>query len=828
MTQINTQNLYKNAFGDEYFNEINSNAFDNVGSTSTFNKVFKDVLSKENTLYIIVGSDSGLLVPYLQKYHAGKGRHYLILERPELIEHIRAHYDVDEKLIELETDDLDFSTLVDKYTEYVAHQRFMLLRSLAVIDSRNELYQQMWEVSLDKYNIFSTSESGYAINNIFIDSQLRNLSISFHPLAKAEQALKGTTSIIMGGGPSLDESIDWIKQNQEKLVIFAAARIANRLKKEGIQPDFFVTVDPHPVSYDNSKQMLQFGDSAILVHANNANSKLIAEWSGAHAYLGLVFPWIDSFHPQADNLSIVGPTVTNTMASVASFLGSDQVIFSGVDFCYGENGKSYESDSVETKTGKYLDTATNRVETYSGRIAETTPSFANARQGMEEFITVAMSEFGTEFYTLSQEAALIENVAFQEMDAVQLPATNKYDALTNIKNQLRFEMNDYVDHLKAAKKYCQEMRTLCKDVAKEARQGKKVAKKLFDNLDETDDLTQKVIRSQRNAQSIMGEHAEFIFNYSIKAYEAFMNPSVEKENMTRDEIKASFIHYFDGLINSAIPLRKSIEAAIERLNHRVNETKWTQKLDPLVEKWAEYHEEGRPYVWLNMNQKTWDDLTPEQQAKIEPLLETYQSELNATETKLSIQLKNQGDSIATTFERIRRYFAENRLYELQDVINYIAESDNENAKDLCHIGTGFLYELKDMLDDAVNEYVQIEEKGLLLEGLKRVVSITLSKKDYNTALNALEVLTHYSDEYFIAYADILAAMGDVQGAVEIYFHYLQGHDKDAATWIKVAKLLIHIKAYEEAVNAVQKILKLEPENQAAHELLQMATDPQKH
>ncbi len=162
----------------------------------------------------------------------------------------------------MESENINFSDLSERYSDYVAHGRYTLLRSLSVIDSKNDLYRQLWEITLDKYNIFSASESGYAINNIFIDSQLKSLSSNSTPVSKIENALNGTTAVIMGGGPSLDDSIDWIKTNQDQLVIFAAARIANRLKKEGIQPDFFVTVDPHAVSYDNSKPMLQFGGSA--------------------------------------------------------------------------------------------------------------------------------------------------------------------------------------------------------------------------------------------------------------------------------------------------------------------------------------------------------------------------------------------------------------------------------------------------------------------------------------------------------------------------------------------------------------------------------------
>ncbi|BBN59905.1 6-hydroxymethylpterin diphosphokinase MptE-like protein [Hydrogenovibrio marinus] len=825
MNSIDTSKLYTNAFGDNYFQEINQNAFDTVGATSTFNKVFSKTLDVDNMLFIIVGSDSGLLIPYLQQFHKDRGRHYIIMERPEIIDYIQDRFKIDEDIIDLQPMDMDFGVLHDLYTDYVSHNRYMLLRSLAVIDGKSQTYTTHWDQALDRYNIFASSESGYAINNIFIDSQLRNLASNNMPLANLGRALEGTTSIIMGGGPSLDDSIGWIKENQDRLVIFAAARIANRLKKEGIQPDFFVSVDPHDVSYDNSKQILQFGDTAILVHSNNVNSKLVAEWTGLHAYLGLMFPWRDSLHEQPENLTTVGPTVTNTMASVAGYLGSEQIIFSGVDFCYGENGKSYESESLESKTGKYLDTATNRVKTYSGRIAETTPSFANARQGMEELVAHAIEFFGNKFFTLSPETALMENVAYSRPEEIVLPETQKADAVQTMKDILHFDLNDYKKHLDYAKTYCQEMRDICKDAVKEAKNGKKIAKKLFVNLDETDKLTQEIILSQKNTTHIMGEHSEFIFNYSIKAYKEFMNPSIKEDNMTRDDIKNSFIHYFNGIINSAIPLRKSIETAITRLNHRINETKGTKSFTKLIEKWQEYQEEGRPLVWLKMNGLSIDDLTEEQQSTLKKVLDAFNEELQRTETKLSQQLKSQGDNIGALYERIKRYFSENRPYELEELINYIAEKDLSYSEDLCHIGTGYLYELKDMPDDAVDRFIQIKDNKLLLEGLKRVLNILLMKKDYDNALNTLEVLTHYSDEFFVSYADMLAAMGDGSSAVEIYFHYLQKHADDAATWIKVAKLLIHLNIQEEAIEAINKIKALEPDNSVSDELMALATQP---
>ncbi len=827
MKTINTQNIYTNLFGDCYFQEINCQVFDNVGANATFHKVFKKELDIKNTLFIIVGSDSGLLIPYLQKNHADQGRHYIILEKPEIISYIEDNIDVDQKLIDILPLDVNFNSISEKFPDYTSHSRYKLLRSIAVIDSINSDYQAIWEEAQDKFNIFINAEIGYTTNNVFVDSQLRNLSLSQTPVDKIKGALKGLTAIIMGGGPTLDENIGWIKENQDKLVIFAAARISGRLKKEGIQPDFFVTVDPHAVSYDNSKSILPYGDSAILVHANNANSKLLAEWSGDRAYLGLRYPWVDSQHNQPYNLQVIGPTVTNTMASVAAYLGAQKIIFSGVDFCNSAAGKSHESNSVESKLGKYLDQASNRVETYSGRIAETTPSFAQARNAMEDLVQYAIKTFENSFYTLSKESAMVNQVIHQTTDKIELPENNKFEALSKIKLTLKFNLKQYVIFLKEAKSYCLEMRDLCKEIAGNSRKGIKIAKLLFKDLDNTNELTQQLLQLQQKTNNLLGDHAEFMFNYSMKAYKDFMDPSIGEDNMTRDDIKNSFIYYFKGLINSSVPLRKSIEQSVARLNHRINETKGVKPLGKLIEKWQEYEEQGRPLVWLKMHNLTLQDLPVEHQVPVKKLIDFFEKELSETDTKLSKQLKSRGESTANHFARIQRYFTENRTGDLEILINYIADNatEGDQSKDLCHIGSGYLYELKDMPNEALDHYVQIKDQHLLMEGLKRVTNITLNQKDYASTLNTLEVLINYSDEYYIAYADISAATGDSIGAAEIYQHYLKTHEEDVTTWIKLAKIQIHNGATTEAIQAINKIKELEPENQITNELLSLASKP---
>ncbi len=823
MKKINTKNTYTNSFGDTYFTEINDKAFDNIGATATFNKVFSKVFNSESTLSIVVGSDSGLLIPYLKNHQAGKSRKYIILEKPEMISYIENNYDFDEKLIEILPFDATFEDIAQDYTDYISHNRHSLIRSLAVIDSSSDVYQEIWQDVLDRFNIFSSSQSGFATNHIFVDSQIQNIAVNQIPLNRISKSLKGLTSIIMGGGPSLDENIVWVRENQDKLVIFAAARIAERLKKENIAPDFFVSVDPHDVSYDNSKTILINSGDAILINSNNVNSKLVAEWPGLKSYIGLKFPWTDSKRPEENNLKVVGPTVTNTMVSVASYISSSQVILSGVDFCSSKDGSSHESGSVESKIGKFVFDTANRVETYSGRIAETTAVFASARNAMQDLVSYLKNNFKTDFYNISQESAKIENIPYSLAKDIKLSKQNKQQAINEIKQQLQFNLKDYKIQLSYAKSYLQDMRDLCKDVVTQSNQGKKITKQLFINEDKTSKLINEVIKIKKKLVKTMGEHDEFIFDYSVKSYKDLMDPSVDQENMTNDDVKNSFIHYFDGLKNSAIPLRKSIEKGLDKLNHRINETKGTKQLPKLIDSWKKHHENGRPIVWFKMNGFELNSVPAEYEEEIKSLLETFDKELKKTDTKLKERLEKRGDSTKSNFERIQRYFEDGKLDELEELVQYIADKDSSNANDLCKLGLGYLHELKEQPEIALTHYVQIEDNKMLMEGLKRVVNITISQEDYNSALNALEVLVNYSDEYYISYAGILAAMGDISGAIEIYLHYLQSHEDDIGTWVKLAKLLIHNGIMDEAVNAINKIKELDPESTVVDKLMSLAT-----
>ena len=103
-TQLGT--LVENQFGDKYLFSVNRRNFEQLDYQTQFNKEFDKTFQQKDTLYVITGTDSGLLVKQLLKMLPEKGSAYLFIEFPEVIELTKDQYDLgDHKRIIVTTED---------------------------------------------------------------------------------------------------------------------------------------------------------------------------------------------------------------------------------------------------------------------------------------------------------------------------------------------------------------------------------------------------------------------------------------------------------------------------------------------------------------------------------------------------------------------------------------------------------------------------------------------------------------------------------------------------------------------------------------------------
>lgn len=67
-------------FGETYLPSVNRTLFENQPSEKLFEREYPNLFTKENHLYVIVGTDSGLLANYVLEHKLPKGSRYLFVE----------------------------------------------------------------------------------------------------------------------------------------------------------------------------------------------------------------------------------------------------------------------------------------------------------------------------------------------------------------------------------------------------------------------------------------------------------------------------------------------------------------------------------------------------------------------------------------------------------------------------------------------------------------------------------------------------------------------------------------------------------------------------
>ena len=251
--------LYETPLGEQVFASINKRVFDQSGSAALYARTFGDEwYQKPHQLLLMLGCDGGLMLTYLSEHAQGAGRRVLVIELPEVIDWIEEHVDYDRDFIELAPANGDLSLLgSEKYNGYLYRNAIGIHRCLATLDQFHPAYQRLWqEYEPLIHRFFYSHMVEIHGSSGFVNAQLLNLADNRHSIHHLYGKFKGGVAILLAGGPSLDQAIEWVKANRNRVTVAAVARVSARLKKEGIDPDFIAAVDPNEISFDNSKNLL--------------------------------------------------------------------------------------------------------------------------------------------------------------------------------------------------------------------------------------------------------------------------------------------------------------------------------------------------------------------------------------------------------------------------------------------------------------------------------------------------------------------------------------------------------------------------------------------
>lgn len=147
--------------------------------------------------------------------------------------------------VRIASDFQELKCAFDAVYKYRSEVNFLYLNSYEHLHSREEIDSILKQVQVLKCTCAEQYKMVKARGLQFIWSVLSNLTYSLEatPLLEFKDIYKGKTAVIVSAGPTLDENIESLKKNRDKIVIFCVGTAFKALADNGITPDFLNTLE---------------------------------------------------------------------------------------------------------------------------------------------------------------------------------------------------------------------------------------------------------------------------------------------------------------------------------------------------------------------------------------------------------------------------------------------------------------------------------------------------------------------------------------------------------------------------------------------------------
>ncbi len=803
-------------FGEYYLPSVNRNTFEKVDSTTAFKQKFKQDIFAKDTLHIVLGLDSGLLVNYILEAPKTDGSKYIFVELPEVMNMLN---------IEIPTEQQDYLKVIsfDELTHhiesaeddlYFIKDQIAVTLSLAASSGVIEEYSTLYSQAYRTINQHSISHKTNFNQKSFFEQQMFNVVENQLPASLLKNKFLGKTAIVIGGGPSLDLHLEWIKENYQQLFIFTVSRFAAKLSQAGIPAHIIVSVDPQDTSFEVNRDMMKLAGESLFINSHHVNHRILAQWQGKSLFLGDQLPWIET-----DNILTIGPTVTNSAIRIAIEMGFEQVLLTGVDFCHSPTGVTHAKGSLEASAGSKNSKIHEWVETYSGQIAETPIQLLYAAQGLEE----EASQFpNVKIINLSEHAAKIKGVAYKNFNDINIvsaqcsPAQllamipSSTDNESSFLSTLETEVIDAKNAFVSIKKLSQKALNLTNS----ARKLKPESIEYQGKVKEIDSIETKINKKFNR------------YNMSIKVFGYFefsqFLTTKKKQDWSEQHMLKMIKLYYSAYEVITQKLQNLTETSIETIRIRREETKVQPNIELLTIGWNKYNQPGR--VWLleqKLNATSLDTLSAKESEQLAESKKQYQEQLTSFSHPY-FAMKKTNQNLDNTLAKILDLKKHNNIKGLTLLINSIRpliEKDAFAAR-LLLLAEHYIYFIEKDFESSLQSLLQIEKADRTELELKQLLLVALKLHQLDLAEQTIKSLSLYSDEYFPQLAHIFSLQGNNQQALDTYLDYLDKYPTDEGTLLKLGIFLAKIGQLGGAKSAFEQVLSINPDSISAKNYLE--------
>ncbi|WP_322522119.1 6-hydroxymethylpterin diphosphokinase MptE-like protein [Guyparkeria halophila] len=756
---------------------------------------FGERLHQEDRLYIIIGSDSGQLLRFIRE-HAPmpRGSRWLVIEPNDVLLILRQN-----PVINTYCDDYVQLVAFDEWQEqatllqlpaYFRIDGVRLEPSLGALDNTDPQYVEL-TAHLDAHLTAERFQTTAKLNVApFIEPNILSAPNFQGGIDPFENLFVGQGVVIIAGGPSLDDQIDWIRENRLALFVIAVSRVSARLQDMGIMPDIVVTVDPFPISLTVSRQMFDFPAQTILMTSSHPYPAITNRWPYSLYCVGPLVPWEDTAVNDQHALPATGPTVTHMAAQLAVHMGFTEIVFCGLDLCHAPDGRTHAAGSSEASAGPIMDFSALPVTTNRGESTWTSPDYFAGIRAMAE---IAGQSSSVRFVNPSANAAAIDDVEFVPLESISLPPT-KFDRSSLDRIRQQTTRTDRETHLNSLAKSMETITEDMRKVANLAQLGLESNQAYF-NL--THPARQK--RHKRRMQAIdrlfEGRYRQAARLAQRAAKRAILRTALPHDFFELDRQQAENLagRYYDAIREEARRLVSPLKLACNRIETRLLELREDVDSEELASRYREFEEPER-IGWLETNRET----TSGPQAERARL--AYASSIETLLEKDRDRHRRKRSPRASLRQIERQFTSQKRqaLASLAGSLEHHKEVDM--ARPYARYANGLLNELSGDLLAAADNHTKVVEQAdpqqdavLLEHALLRLSHINLEAAQSADALAILQTAATLNPTHWRLVARLALVENDAENGITALTRHLEHFPSDVRRIKQMVRLFVALQ-----------------------------------
>ncbi|MBF0158334.1 MAG: DUF115 domain-containing protein [Magnetococcales bacterium] len=811
-----------NTFGERYLPTVNGETFSSSGADAFYHRHFSDSVLDKDSLYIMAGSDSGLLIRYIVRKGVPDGTRYLFLELPGLIDRIRQdlleqNLSLPESIQLCTIDDWQERAREAGLSDYLYISSVKPIKSMAVVDAAVRDYLPLWNKlfnHLHEIRMAITLEIG---NHAFLISGMKNVTSNRTPVTVLKGVFQGYTAALLAGGPSLSEALPWVKQHRHQLLVIAVARITEQLQQAGIVPDIVAAIDPHEVSFQASNAMLTWPPETLFLNMYHVHPKLLGQWHGRHVYLGQLLPWDSPLN--LPNYNFPGITVSHQALGVAFEMGCSQVVLCGFDLCFSREGFTHVKGSVESRMGPFMDQTDYHVETNGGWMADTRIDFYIALSNLQELATMA-PRYGCQLVNPAAAAAKVTGVTYKPWEEIvvsplpepvhdrlqrALPEDSRQQRLSHCRAVLE-ELNQARQQVQAIHRLTAE--ALDCNAKLFGRKGKPADFRFKHRMDDIE----QILDSEYKMFSLL------VKRWSLIDFLKLVR--VDKEREWSDaEIEQAGDHYYRVYRNNAAAVLNWLDTTREHVRCRIEEEQDRPNFKKLLTHWQRSGQPGRCHLFLARHGWNPGDLPTAIASQLQQLEQQFQLQLHPQDNPYRKHISKLSHPL-TVRSKMQQLFQQRDSERLRTLADGLRQSEVDHREVYLDMIEGYLAEMAGNDETALAAFGRVTLPVFQEQALAHLITIHLRRQEYPSALEHLKQLAAFSPTRMPHYASLLRILGRRDEAIATYQRYLAMAGDDLVVMLRLAQLEQECGRVAEARDLYQRILQRDPGNSAAEQLIQ--------